>query len=175
MVRSAAHSSAAAAGGFQPRSAVAGSSAVAIASSSRVALAGPRPGTSRTTRKPASRLRGLCAQRSSASRSFTWLASRKRRPPNFTKGMLRRVSSSSSAALWWPVRNSTAWRFSVSPCSRWRSTSSATQRACAASSATVTSRGRAEEARSLHSVFANRSGASAMTAFDAASSGCVLR
>ena len=94
--------------------------------------------------------------------------SRNLSPPNLTKGMRRRVSSSSSGALWWEVRNSTAWRFSASPPSRWRSTSSTTQRACAASSATVTSCGRGPPAGSLHSRLAWRSLAAAITAFDAA-------
>src|SRR5207248_1421099 len=44
---------------------------------------------------------GFSARRSRHSRSFTWAASRKRRPPYFTKGMLRAVSSNSSRSLWW--------------------------------------------------------------------------
>ena len=57
------------------------------------------------------RLRGLSAQRSSASRSLTCAASRNLSPPYFTNGMLRRISSSSSRSLWCAARNSTAcWR-----------------------------------------------------------------
>jgi hypothetical protein len=58
----------------------------------RAALAGPMPGTSCVTRKPATRSRGFSAKRSTASTSFTWAASRNFSPPNFTNGMLRRVN-----------------------------------------------------------------------------------
>jgi hypothetical protein len=54
-------------------------------------------GTSCMARKPATRSRGFCAQRSTASTSLTCAASRNLRPPNLTNGMLRRVSSISSA------------------------------------------------------------------------------
>ena len=63
------------------------------------ALAGPMPGSSCSTRKAAIVLRGLSAQRSTASRSFTCAASRNFRPPYFTYGILRRVSSTSSTSL----------------------------------------------------------------------------
>ncbi len=58
-----------------------------------------RPGSSCITRKPATRSRGFCAKRSTASTSLTWALSRNFRPPNLTKGMLRRVSSTSSGPL----------------------------------------------------------------------------
>ena len=77
-------------------------------SSTRCADAGPTPGSSCMTRKPATRSRGFSAKRSSASTSLTWAASRNLSPPNLTKGMLRRVSSTSSGPLWCEVRNSTA-------------------------------------------------------------------
>ncbi|CFO07522.1 Uncharacterised protein [Bordetella pertussis] len=125
-----------------------------MASISLPAVAGPMPGTSCATRKPASRERGFSAQRSTDSMSLTWAASRKRRPPNFTNGMLRRVSSSSSAALWLEARNSAACDLSVAPPSRCASTWSATQRAWPASSLTLTSSGRCDEARSVHSALA---------------------
>ena len=48
------------------------------------------------TRKPATRSRGFSAQRRNASMSLMWAASKNFRPPNFTNGMLRRVSSTSS-------------------------------------------------------------------------------
>ena len=63
------------------------------------AVAGPAPGSNCTTRKPATRSRGFSAQRSSDSRSLICAASRNFRPPNFTNGMLRRVSSTSSGPL----------------------------------------------------------------------------
>ena len=61
---------------------------------------------------------GCCAQRSTDSISLTCAASRNFSPPNLTNGMLRRASSSSSAALWCDARNSTAWRLSAMPSSR---------------------------------------------------------
>src|SRR5579883_1252965 len=67
--------------------------------SMRSALAGPIPGKVKATRKPAMRSRGFCAKRSIASASLTWAASRNFKPPYLTNGMLRRVSSSSKAAL----------------------------------------------------------------------------
>ena len=57
-------------------------------------------------RKPATRSRMFWEKRSAASTSFTWALSRNLRPPNFTKGMLRRVSSISSGPLWWLARMS---------------------------------------------------------------------
>ena len=89
------------------------------------------PESAAATRKPAMRPRGFCAKRSTASTSLTCAASRNLRPPNLTNGMLRRASSSSSAALWCAARNSTACDFSAMPRlalrpARW----SATQRAC---------------------------------------------
>ena len=71
----------------------------AIASRTRCAEAGPTPGMSCMTRKPATRSRGFSTKRSSASRSLTCAASRNFRPPNLTKGILRRVSSISSGPL----------------------------------------------------------------------------
>ena len=53
----------------------------------------------RAARNPATRSRGFSAKRNSESASFTCAASRNLSPPNLTNGMLRRVSSSSSAAL----------------------------------------------------------------------------
>ena len=58
------------------------------------------PATAAATRKPATRSRGFSTKRSSASMSLTCAASRNFRPPNFTNGMLRRVSSISSGPLW---------------------------------------------------------------------------
>ena len=173
--RSADHDAAAARGGSNARSACTGSAAGDIASISRRALAGPKPGSSCATRNPASRPRGFSAQRSTLSTSFTCVLSRNFRPPNLTNGMLRRVSSSSSGAAWLEVRNSTAWRFSRRPCSRRSSTLSATHWAWRASSSTVTSCGRSVEALSVHSRFSCRSRAIAMTALDASRIGCVER
>ena len=76
-----------------------GSGRSAIRSSARCAEVGPTPGSSCMRRKPATRSRGFCAKRSSASMSLTWALSRNLRPPNLTKGMLRRVSSTSSGPL----------------------------------------------------------------------------
>ena len=98
----------------------------AIPSRSRPALAGPIPGMSCRTRKPATRSFGFSMKRSTASTSFTWAASRNFSPPNLTKGMLRLVSSTSSAPLWCEARKSTAWFFSAVPVSRLSSTRSAT-------------------------------------------------
>ena len=80
-------------------SAAIGSAAPAMRSSTRCAVAGPTPGSSCSTRKPATRSRGFSAKRSSASTSLTCAASRNLRPPNLTNGMLRRVSSISSGPL----------------------------------------------------------------------------
>ena len=82
----------------------------------------PAAGPSRAAAaRPGSRpalSRGFSAQRRQARASLTCAASRKRSPPNFTNGMLRRPSSTSSASLWWAARNSTAcWR-SGTPASR---------------------------------------------------------
>ena len=126
-------------------------------------------------RKPAMRSRGFSAQRSSASTSLTWAASRNLSPPYFTKGILRRVSSSSRRALCAEARNSTACCLSLSPSSRRASTLSTTKSACAASSFTVTKRGRCAEARSLHRFLAKRSAASAITALAASRMGWVER
>ena len=57
------------------------------------------PGSRCITRKPATRSRGFSTNRSNASMSLTWAASRNFSPPNFTNGMLRRVSSISSGPL----------------------------------------------------------------------------
>ena len=65
-------------------------------SSTRCAVVGPTPGISCRRRKPATRSRGFSAKRSSASTSLTCAASRNLRPPNFTNGMLRWASSTSS-------------------------------------------------------------------------------
>ncbi len=54
----------------------------------RCAFAGPMPGSSCSTRNAAMVLRGLSAQRSTASMSLTCAASRNFRPPYFTNGML---------------------------------------------------------------------------------------
>ena len=51
------------------------------------------------TRNPATRSRGFSTKRSRASMSLMCAASRNLRPPNFTKGILRRVSSISSGPL----------------------------------------------------------------------------
>ena len=108
-------------------------------------------------------------------RSLTCAASRNFSPPNFTKGMFRRTSSTSSGPLWCAVRKSTACAFSATPRSRSASTSPQTYSACAASSITVTSRGRSADLRSVHSSLANRSPASPITAFAAARMGAVER
>ena len=60
---------------------------------------GPTPGRICIRRKPATRSRGFWTNRNSASMSLTWALSRNFRPPNFTNGMLRRVSSTSSGPL----------------------------------------------------------------------------
>ena len=90
------------------------------------AVDGPIPGRSCSTRKPATRSRGFSAKRRIASRSLTCAASRNFSPPNFTKGMLRRVSSISSEALWLDARKSTACAFSGMPASRAARTSEQT-------------------------------------------------
>ena len=82
------------------QSAAIGSAASAMRSSTRCAEAGPTPGSSCSSRKPATRSRGFSTKRSSASMSLTCAASRNFSPPNFTNGMLRRVSSTSSGPLW---------------------------------------------------------------------------
>ena len=76
------------------------------------------PRSSCSTRKPVTRSAGFSAQRSTASMSLTCAASMNLRPPNLTNGMLRRVSSISSMALWCAVRNSTACSLSGMPASR---------------------------------------------------------
>ena len=121
---------------------VAKPSSAAAAATMVSATFGPTPGMSRATRKPATRSRGFSAKRMSATASLTCAASRNFKPPYLTNGTLRRVSSSSSAALWWEARNSTAWLLSAAPVSRLASTRVATKRAWSASSATATSTGR---------------------------------
>src|SRR6266702_252427 len=64
-----------------------GSAAAPIASSRRVAVAGPIPGSRRAMRNPAMRLRGFSAQRSTHKTSFTCAASRNFSPPYLTKGI----------------------------------------------------------------------------------------
>lgn len=54
-------------------------------------------------------------QRRKASTSLICAASRNLRPPNLTKGILRRASSISSGPLWSEARNSTACCFSAMP------------------------------------------------------------
>jgi hypothetical protein len=81
------------------------------------ALTGPMPGSSCSARNAASVLRGLSAQRSTASMSLMCAASRNFRPPYFTNGILR-ASSTSSTSLALALRNSTAWRLSATPVSR---------------------------------------------------------
>ena len=90
-------------------------SSVAAAAMIVSAIFGPTPGSSRATRKPATRSRGFSAKRMSATASLTCAASRNFKPPYLTNGTLRRVSSSSSAALWWDARNSTACALSSAP------------------------------------------------------------
>ena len=86
------------AGGARGRSARSGSSAAAAVddacarSPGRCRAATARRGSRRRGRA------GSAAKRSSASTSLTCAASRNFSPPNLTNGMLRRVSSSSSAA-----------------------------------------------------------------------------
>ena len=143
----------------------------------RRACAGPMPGTSCATRKPASRLRGFCAQRSTASTSLTCAASRNLSPPNLTNGMLRRASSSSSAALWCAARNSTA-------CALQREPAFALRQHAVGDPARlrrfVVDRRRAAAARTTARVgpqVLRRSARrpSAITAFDASRIGCVER
>ena len=95
-------------GGGRPQSVPIGSADSATWSRTRCAEAGPMPGSRCRMRKPATRSRGFSTKRSSESMSLTWAASRNFRPPNFTKGILRRVSSISSGPLCEEVRNSTA-------------------------------------------------------------------
>ena len=109
------------------------------------AVDGPMPGRSCSTRKPATRSRGFSAKRSTASTSLTCAASRNFRPPNFTNGMLRRVSSISSGPLWCEARNSTACAFSAVPASRSSRIVLADVVGLAASSRTVTSCGRSAD------------------------------
>ena len=75
------------AGTRHPASALRENSAASRVSRQRSAVAGPMPGSSCTVRKAASRLRGFSTQRSTASTSLTWAASRNFRPPYFTKGI----------------------------------------------------------------------------------------
>ncbi len=55
--------------------------ALAMRSSSVPAAPGPMPGSSCSTRKPATRSRGLSTKRSSASTSLMWALSRNLSPP----------------------------------------------------------------------------------------------
>ena len=119
---------------------------------------------------------GFSAQRSTHSTSLTCAASRNLSPPYLTNGMPRRVSSSSSGALWLELRNSTACDFSATPPSRHSSTRSATQRAWSGFVA------HGDELR-LRPTTRDRSrgswcsarAARPMTAFDASRIGCVER
>ncbi len=147
----------------------------AMESRIRPAVAGPMPSSICTTRKPVTRSAGFSAQRSTASRSLTCAASTNLSPPNLTKGMLRRVSSISSTALWCEVRNSTACSLRAVPSSRLRSTLSTTKLTWPMSSATVTSDGLASAVRSERKFLVKRSRARPITAFEAARIGCVER
>ena len=102
-------------GDGMPASAAIGSAASAMRSSTRCAVAEPMPGSRCSRRKPATRSRGFSTNRSNASMSLMWAASRNFSPPNLTNGMLRRVSSISSGPLWLDVRNSTACSFRSVP------------------------------------------------------------
>ena len=97
----------------------------AIASRTRCANAGPTPGNNCSTRNPATRSREFSTKRSTASKSLTCAVSRNFNPPNFTNGMLRRVSSSSTEVLWCEARNRTACCLRFIPSSRFASTHSA--------------------------------------------------
>ena len=81
-------------------------------------LSEPMPGRRCSRRKPATRSRGFSTNRSRASMSLIWAASRNFSPPNFTKGMFRRVNSISSGPLWLDVRNRTACSLRSVPDSR---------------------------------------------------------
>ena len=107
--------------------------------------------------------------------SLMCAASRNFSPPNFTNGMLRRVSSTSSGPLWLDVRNSTACCFSSVPDSRFSRMRSTMQRAWSASSRTVTSCGFAPDARSVQRFLVKRSFARPMTPLAAARMVCVER
>ena len=85
--------------------------ASAMRSSTCAPRSGRCPGINCMTRKPATRSRGFSVQRSNESTSLMCADSRNFNPPNFTNGMLRRVSSISSGALWCEARNSTACAF----------------------------------------------------------------
>ena len=76
----------------------------------RLAEAGPMPSISCRMRKALVESRLFSARRRKDSRSFTCAASRNFRPPYFTKGMFRRISSTSRASEWCSVRKRTAWR-----------------------------------------------------------------
>ena len=102
-------------------------------------------------------------------------ASRNFRPPYFTNGILRLVSSTSRTSLWLALRNSTAWRLSGTFASRRLSTSVHTYSACVCSSSTVTARGRAPSPRIDSRYLRCWRGASAMTALATSSTGCVER
>ena len=138
-------------------------------------VAGPTPGRSCSTRKPATRSRGFSTKRSAPSASLTCAASRNFRPPNLTNGMLRRVSSSSSAAEWLPVRNSTACDLRARPRFAIREHALGDVARLVGLLADVDDQRRRAAGLSVHSVFGKRSGLSAMTAFDAARIGAVER
>jgi hypothetical protein len=87
-----------------PASAAIGSAASAMRSCTGYAVAEPMPGSRCSRRNPATRSRGFSTNRSNASMSLMWAASRNFSPPNFTNGMFRRVSSISSGPLWLDVR-----------------------------------------------------------------------
>ena len=57
------------------------------------------PGSSFSTLNPATEVRALSAQRSTDIMSLRCAASKNFRPPYFTNGMLRFVSSTSSTSL----------------------------------------------------------------------------
>src|SRR5215831_2328259 len=77
-------------------SALIGSAAPIIWSSIPRADAGPMPGISCITRNPAMPSRGFSTKRSNARMSLICAVSRNFRPPHLTKGIFRRVSSTSS-------------------------------------------------------------------------------
>ena len=104
-------------------------------------MAGPIPSGSWRTRNQLTSSHGFSRMRSSASASFTCAASMNFRPPYFTNGMLRRVSSTSSRSLWWAARNRTACSCSGTPSSRCRSTVRHNVSDCSASSRQVRSVG----------------------------------
>ena len=126
-------------------------------------------------RKPDTRSRGLLAQRSVARISLMCAASRNLRPPNFTKGIFLHVNSTSRAALWWDVRNSTACDFS-------RNAGLAIGQDCLDDVvrlrdvvSNVDQQGRSDDGRSDQRFLVKRSAARSITALAAARIGCVER